>query len=82
MQFGLYDGQTFRAFEGAREGSIAHAPRGSNGFGWDSIFIPAGYDRTWAEMTDNEARETAMRTIALKELDAYLKTNGIRQGSV
>jgi non-canonical purine NTP pyrophosphatase (RdgB/HAM1 family) len=72
-QFGLYDGQSFQAFAGAREGSIALTPRGRNGFGWDSIFIPSGYHKTWAEMTDEESQETSMRTIALKKLDAYLK---------
>ncbi len=74
VQFGLYDGQSFQVFSGAREGSIAPTPRGSNGFGWDSIFIPGGYDRTWAEMTDDESRETSMRTIALKKLAVYLRT--------
>lgn len=74
VQVGLYDGQTFRAFSGTRAGSIARAPRGSNGFGWDAIFIPAGYDKTWAEMTDEEARETSMRRVALKKLEDYLKT--------
>ena len=74
VQFGLYDGQTFLAFPGAREGSIARAPRGSGGFGWDSIFIPAGYDKTWAEMTSEESQATSMRRIALKKLETYLKS--------
>jgi len=42
--------------------------------GWDPIFIPTGHDKTWAEMTDEEARETSMRRIALKKLEAYLKS--------
>jgi non-canonical purine NTP pyrophosphatase (RdgB/HAM1 family) len=74
VQFGLYDGQSFHIFSGERAGSIAPTPRGSNGFGWDSIFIPAGHNKTWAEMNDTEMRETAMRTIALEKLGAYLKT--------
>jgi non-canonical purine NTP pyrophosphatase (RdgB/HAM1 family) len=73
VQFGLYDGQTLLAFPGAQEGSIASAPRGSGGFGWDAIFIPAGYDKTWAEMTPEESQATSMRKIALKKLEAYLK---------
>jgi len=72
VQFGLYDGQAFQAFAGAREGSIAPTPRGRNGFGWDSIFIPNGYHKTWGEMTDSESQETSMRKIALKKLEAYL----------
>ncbi len=73
VQFGLYDGQSFQAFAGAQEGSIAPAPRGNNGFGWDAIFIPAGYQKTWAEMTAEEAQATSMRRIALKKLEAALK---------
>ncbi len=73
VQFGLYDGQSFQIFIGAREGSIALTPRGKNGFGWDSIFIPSGYHKTWAEMTDEESQETSMRRSALKELEGYLK---------
>ncbi len=74
VQFGLYDGQSLQTFTGEREGSISLTPRGSNGFGWDSIFIPSGYHKTWAEMTDEESQETSMRSIALKKLEAYLKT--------
>lgn len=74
VQFGLYDGRSFQAFSGAVEGSIAHTPRGSRGFGWDAIFIPSGSSKTWAEMTDEEARKTSMRMIALKKLEAFLKT--------
>jgi len=73
VQFGFYDGQAFQAFPGVREGSIALKPRGSNGFGWDAIFIPKGHHKTWAEMTDEETQETSMRRIALKQLEAYLK---------
>ncbi len=74
VQFGLYDGQSLQTYTGVREGSISLMPRGSNGFGWDSIFIPSGYHKTWAEMTDEESQETSMRRIALKKLEAYLKT--------
>jgi non-canonical purine NTP pyrophosphatase (RdgB/HAM1 family) len=74
VQFGLYDGRSFRAFSGAVEGSIALTPRGSRGFGWDAIFVPSGSSKTWAEMTDEEARGTSMRMIALKKLETYLQT--------
>ena len=73
VQFGLYDGQIFQAFSGAVEGSIALAARGGRGFGWDAIFVPSGSSKTWAEMTDEEARETSMRMIALRKLETYLK---------
>ncbi len=71
--FGLYDGRLFRTFAGAHPGSIAATPRGSNGFGWDTIFIPAKHDKTWAEMDDDERRQTSMRAIAISKLEAYLQ---------
>lgn len=70
--FGLYDGRGFHTFSGAVEGAIALTPRGSRGFGWDAIFIPDGFDKTWAEMTDEEANASSMRMIALRKLEAYL----------
>ena len=39
-----------RVFVGEVEGSIAPAPRGSEGFGWDPIFVPEGYAKTYAEL--------------------------------
>ena len=74
VQFGLYDGRTFQAFSGAVEGSIAPMPRGSRGFGWDAIFVPSDSHKTWAEMTDEEARAGSMRMIALRKLEVHLKT--------
>jgi XTP/dITP diphosphohydrolase len=73
--FGLYDGRSFQTFSGRVEGAIALAPRGSRGFGWDAIFVPDGFDKTWAEMTDEEAHASSMRMIALRKLEAYLKTS-------
>jgi len=78
VQFGLYDGCSFQTFSGAVEGAIALTPRGSRGFGWDAIFVPSGFDKTWAEMTDEEARAASMRMIALRKLEAYLKTSSDR----
>lgn len=39
-----------RVFEGVVEGSIAYEPRGSDGFGWDPIFVPEGHTKTYAEL--------------------------------
>jgi non-canonical purine NTP pyrophosphatase (RdgB/HAM1 family) len=71
--YGLFDGRSFQTFSGAVEGTIASSPRGSGGFGWDDIFIPAGFEKTWAEMKDEEVRADSMRRIALRKLEAYLK---------
>ncbi len=37
--------------EGRTRGTVAEAPRGANGFGWDAIFVPEGETRTFAEMS-------------------------------
>ena len=47
--------------EGICRGSIAEHPRGSNGFGYDPIFIPDGFDRTFGEMSDYEKRSLSHR---------------------
>lgn len=39
-----------RVFVGEVGGSIAHEPRGAEGFGWDPIFVPEGYTQTYAEL--------------------------------
>lgn len=71
--FGLYDGEELRIFDGQMEGVIASKPRGQQGFGWDSIFIPRGHQKTWGEMSREEQRGTSMRRIALKKLEAFLQ---------
>ena len=80
VQFGLYDGESLQTFAGTQVGSIAPMPRGNHGFGWDPIFIPADYQKTWAEMTDEEVQETSIRRRALKNLEAYLKMDSKREG--
>ena len=74
--FGLYDGENLEIFEGEIKGTIANYPKGERGFGWDSIFIPEGYAKTWGEMNEEEQKETSMRRIALKKLESYLQDNG------
>lgn len=58
-------------FEGVIKGSIV-VPRGE-GFGWDPIFQPDGYDKTFGEMTAEEKNKISMRMIALEKLREYLK---------
>ncbi len=74
VMFGLYDGQTFEAFVSSREGVIAPEPRGSEGFGWDPIFIPRGSEKTWGELSIEEHKDPPLRRIALEKLEHYLRT--------
>lgn len=70
--FGYYDGEILLTFYGKANGSIANTPKGESGFGWDPIFIPEGYEKTWGEMTPEEQKDTSMRRIALKKLEEKL----------
>jgi XTP/dITP diphosphohydrolase len=61
-----------RPFEGRAVGTLAPSPRGSNGFGWDSIFIPEGDSRTWGEVTPAEKDARSHRRRAWEQLSARL----------
>ena len=61
-------------FEGIIEGQILKEPRGTGGFGYDPIFQPDGYDRTFAEMTIDEKNGMSHRSRALAKMIAYLES--------
>lgn len=58
--------------EGCWEGSILREPRGTGGFGYDPIFLPAGLDRSAAELTAAEKNARSHRGAALRMLLAQL----------
>lgn len=62
-------------FKGVCEGSIVTEPRGDKGFGYDPLFVPAGYDRTMAELSVEEKGQVSHRGKALKALHAYIVAN-------
>ena len=66
------DGEELRG-RGVLEGAIATERRGEGGFGYDPIFVPAGYDRTVAELGDDWKREHSHRGKAAKELAAVVR---------
>jgi XTP/dITP diphosphohydrolase len=57
---------------GTLEGEIAFEPRGSGGFGYDPIFVPAGEERTVAELGDDWKRTHSHRARAAASLSAAL----------
>jgi len=61
---------TFLAYA---EGIIGTEQRGDNGFGYDPVFFPKGYDRTFAEMGDEEKDSLSHRGKALEELRQFFK---------
>ncbi len=63
---------TMQSFQGRVEGFIGREPRGSSGFGYDPVFYPEGYDRTFAEMSAQEKDSLSHRGRALQKLQEYL----------
>ena len=53
-------------YEGRCSGTIASKPSGGSGFGYDPIFIPDGYDRTFSELGDQVKRKISHRALAIK----------------
>ena len=64
---GYIDGKNIKIFEGEIEGKISDSPRGDRAFQWDCVFIPEGYDKTFAELGDKK-NEISMRRKALDKL--------------
>lgn len=60
-------------FEGIIKGEIIHEKRGNQGFGYDPIFVPEGYETTFAEMTMEEKNPISHRGLAVKQLVEFLK---------
>jgi XTP/dITP diphosphohydrolase len=73
--FCLFDGGDARTFTGQAEGQITVAPRGEHGFGWDSIFQPAGSSLTYGEMLREEKMKISMRARALDALRQHFMAN-------
>jgi len=61
-------------FEGRCEGRIAAHPRGSSGFGYDPIFIPDGYDQTFAELGLGVKGKISHRARAMQQVIDYLRS--------
>ena len=65
-------GHLLRIFEGVIEGRIARSPRGAAGFGYDPIFVPDGYEQTFAEIQVEEKNRISHRARAIAQLAEYL----------
>lgn len=61
--------------EGICSGSIIQEAKGSNGFGYDPIFLPEGYDKTVAELPEEEKNRISHRSKALIQVIDYIKKN-------
>ena len=60
------------ATEGICRGRLGESPRGTNGFGYDPIFLPEGFGGTYAELTSEEKNRISHRARALENMREVL----------
>lgn len=70
-----YNGVDLYSTEGILNGQIIDSPRGTNGFGYDPIFMPLGYSKTLAELNQEEKNHISHRHLALIKMVEILKKN-------
>jgi XTP/dITP diphosphohydrolase len=59
-------------FEGVVEGIITKKPKGENGFGYDPVFIPSGYTKTFGELSIEEKNSISHRSLAMNKLIDFI----------
>jgi XTP/dITP diphosphohydrolase len=64
-----------KTVEGICKGYITNQPMGENGFGYDPLFIPEGYDSSFAQLSSEEKNKISHRAKALNKMKEYLKSN-------
>jgi XTP/dITP diphosphohydrolase len=70
-------GEVIETFDGVCEGMIALAPKGTGGFGYDPLFIPQGYARTFGQLGPKTKANLSHRALALKKFVAWCKANPV-----
>jgi XTP/dITP diphosphohydrolase len=68
------DGTVLNVSEGICEGTITFEPRGTGGFGYDPLFIPDGYDQTFAELSSDVKNRISHRARALLNTANFLRS--------
>lgn len=68
----LIKGDTEEEFEGVIYGNISHERHGEGGFGYDKVFVPENYEKTFAEMLPEEKNSISHRAKATRLLIEYL----------
>lgn len=71
----LLVGEETHLFEGIVRGTIIHERRGEGGFGYDPIFVPEGYDLTFAQLGSDVKNRISHRAKAVEKLAEYLCNN-------
>lgn len=75
----FWDGKEEHHFEAVCEGLIALEERGNKGFGYDPIFIPLGFSKTFGELGETIKNRISHRALAVKKLKKFLKNRGVAQ---
>ena len=70
----IFEGEEF-IFEGKIDGKITEQLKGNNGFGYDPIFKPNGYEQCFAEMSLSEKTQISHRGIAVAKLAAFINNS-------
>jgi len=70
----VLDGKEY-LFEGRVDGQIIEDQRGVSGFGYDPVFLPDGFDRTFAEMSEEEKNSISHRGRAVRKMMDFLKNH-------
>ena len=68
-----YRGDLVESFRGELSGTILEAPRGENGFGYDPLFVPDGYEQTFAEMPPELKDRISHRARAFRLAAEFIK---------
>jgi XTP/dITP diphosphohydrolase len=68
------DGEILHVSHGICEGTIIFPPRGTGGFGYDPLFVPDGYDQTFAELPDTVKNRISHRARALIKTQVFLRS--------
>lgn len=68
----LIKGETEEEFEGVIYGNISHERHGEGGFGYDKVFVPENYEKTFAEMLPKEKNSISHRAKVTRLLIEYL----------
>lgn len=76
LAFAVPDQET-KIFEGRVEGEITKEKSGENGFGYDPIFLPKGYNKTFGHFTHEEKAKISHRGRAFEKFIDYLKNNSL-----
>ena len=68
----IYDGRNLKILKGSVQGTLSPKNRGEHGFGFDKVFIPKGYSKTYAQMPPSLKNKISHRALALKKVKNYL----------